>query len=665
MVQKKGKERKPRFILSGPPVFLVALLGISVLSWFFNREASGSASLSYGELMQILQIDDPSVKFQNVRVSPTEVRGDIATSDRLSESTPGTLKPNETRPFRTRTGLAKDAKLQELLLKRAGSDFVRDDEESVVRAIYSLFSVTLMILITVAFGFLIMRWMSGGNSPFSFGRSKHKLYEDTENKTTFEDVAGIEEAVAELREIVDFLKTPEKYQALGGRIPKGVLLVGPPGTGKTLLAKAVAGEADVPFFSMSGSDFVEMFVGVGASRVRDLFGQAESRAPCIVFIDELDALGKTRGHGAVGGHDEREQTLNQLLVEMDGFGSNRGVIIMAATNRPETLDPALLRPGRFDRTVVVDRPDINGREAILKVHARIVKLGKDVDLRHVASLTPGSAGADLANLVNEAALLAARNGKEEVTMADMNEAIERSAMGLERKSRIMLPDEKKRVAFHEGGHALVACSLPNSDPVHKVTIIPRGVGALGYMVQRPDDDRHMKTKSELESSIRVCLGGTLAEEIVYGDIANGATSDLNRANHIARVMITKFGMSRLGRIFHSEGEENPFLPGSGFVGSRNYSEETAREIDLEVRRLVDDGVRDVLELLGNRRLALDALAERLFEKETIEGEEVRAIIEAHCPGPKLAPGTQPIGFAHKAAPEEEAKPQVRKDSKSQ
>lgn len=642
---KKGKDRKPRSFWSAPPVLLVGVLGLMAITWIGNRESAGAASLSYGELMQILHINDPSVQFKNVKVSPSEVRGDIVTSDKISEassSTASALKPQETRSFRTRTGLARDGKMQELLLKRAGSDFTREEEDSVIRVLQSLFYMVFMILLMVGMVYLAMRWMGGGSSPFTFGRSKHKLYEDTENKTTFEDVAGIEEAVAELREIVDFLKTPEKYQALGGRIPKGVLLVGPPGTGKTLLAKAVAGEADVPFFSMSGSDFVEMFVGVGASRVRDLFGQAETRAPCIVFIDELDALGKTRGHGAVGGHDEREQTLNQLLVEMDGFGSNRGVIIMAATNRPETLDPALLRPGRFDRTVVVDRPDIAGREAILKVHARAVKLGGDVDLRHVASLTPGSAGADLANLVNEAALLAARNNKDEVGMADMNEAIERSAIGLERKSRIMMPEEKKRIAFHEAGHALVACSLPNSDPVHKVTIIPRGVGALGYMVQRPEDDRLMKTKTEFEASIRVALGGTLAEEIIYGDIANGATSDLNACNHYARMMVTKFGMSRLGRIYHSEGQENPFLPGSGFVGSRDHSEETAREIDLEIRKIVDDGVTEVRDLLKSRKAALVALAERLFEKETIDGAEVRAIIESHYPGPKLVPGTLAI-----------------------
>ena len=393
---------------------------------------------------------------------------------------------------------------------------------------------------------------------------------------TFQDVAGIDEAVEELREVVDFLKMPDKYQALGGRIPKGVLLVGPPGTGKTLLAKAVAGEAGAPFFSLSGSEFVEMFVGVGAARVRDLFSQAEAKAPCIVFIDELDALGKTRTGAVVGGHDEREQTLNQLLVEMDGFDTNRGVIIMAATNRPETLDPALMRPGRFDRQVVVDRPDISGREAILKVHTRHVKHGPNVDLRRIAALTPGSVGADLANLVNEAALMAARAGKELITMAEFEEAIERGAVGLERKSRIMNPDEKQRVAYHEAGHALVACSLPNTHPVHKVSIIPRSVGALGYVLSRPDEDRYLVTQSELESRIRVALGGTLAEELVFREISNGASNDLEQASRIARSMVKEFGMSRLGRVNFQERSGPGFLNnGFGSETERTHSEHTA------------------------------------------------------------------------------------------
>jgi cell division protease FtsH len=641
LVQKKGNDR--RMLFSGGPILLVAaLIGISLFTWQFQREPS-TVALSYGQLEQILSIDDPAVRFEKIRVGPGEVHGKIVTTDPIAATSAAAavVKPNETREFTTRLGLPRDHKLLERLRKRSGGDFDREPDESMSRTMANVVPF-FSILMTLGIGFLLFRWMSGGNSPFSFGRSKHKLYEEKGSKVTFENVAGIDEAVAELREIVDFLKTPEKYQALGGRIPKGVLLVGPPGTGKTLLARAIAGEADVPFFSMSGSDFVEMFVGVGASRVRDLFSQAETRAPCIIFIDELDALGKTRGGGSMGGHDEREQTLNQLLVEMDGFESNRGVILMAATNRPETLDPALLRPGRFDRQVLVDRPDIQGREAILKVHARTVKLGKEVDLRHIASLTPGSSGADLANLVNEAALLAARGNKDEVTMADMNEAIERKEIGLERKSRIMRPEEKTRTAYHEAGHALVACSLPTGDPVHKVTIIPRGMGALGYVLQRPDDDRFMQTQRELEAKIKVALGGTLAEELIYGEIASGATSDLNMANRIARAMVTQLGMSRLGRIYIRESNENPFLAGSSWSTGMGCSEQMAREIDQETKKIIEDSVDEVRDLLAARRDALVALAAKLIEKETIDGAEVLALIETHYLGPKLVPGTSPI-----------------------
>ena len=559
--QKKGNDR--RMIFSGGPVLvIVVLLVLSLLTWQYQREPA-TLTLSYGQLEQLVKGDDPAVQFEKVRVGPGEVHGKIVTGESITPASAAVLKPNETREFQTRLGLPGDAKLLHRLEKRAGGDFDREADESMSRVVAGVVPFFMLVLM-IGIGILMFRWMSGGNSPFSFGRSRHKLYEEKGTKVTFENVAGIDEAVAELREIVDFLKTPEKYQALGGRIPKGVLLVGPPGTGKTLLARAIAGEAEVPFFSMSGSDFVEMFVGVGASRVRDLFSQAETRAPCIIFIDELDALGKTRGGGNIGGHDEREQTLNQLLVEMDGFESNRGVILMAATNRPETLDPALLRPGRFDRQVLVDRPDIQGREAILKVHARTVKLGKDVDLRHIASLTPGSSGADLANLVNEAALLAARGNKEEVTMADINEAIERKELGLERKSRIMRPEEKARTAYHEAGHALVACSLPTGDPVHKVTIIPRGIGALGYVLQRPKTTASCRRSASSRAKIKVALGGTLAEELIYGEIASGATSDLNMANRIARAMVTQLGMSRMGRIYIRESNENPFLAGSSW-----------------------------------------------------------------------------------------------------
>jgi cell division protease FtsH len=639
-VQKKGRDTRRPFLI-GAPLVLFGLLLTGIL-WYFGRESS-VREISYGALMQILKADDPGLRIQNVAVRHNvEVRGEMVISDPVADGSSLTSKAvSEVKPFRTRIGLASDPELLKRLEARAGPTVAADQDDSAVRALQPMFTVLLMLTVLLVGGFLLLRWVSGGNSPLTFGRSRHKLYAQKDLRLTFDDVAGIDEAVAELREIVDFLKNPEKYHALGGRIPKGVLLVGPPGTGKTLLGKAVAGEADVPFFSLSGSDFVEMFVGVGASRVRDLFGQAESRAPCIIFIDELDALGKTRGGHAVGGHDEREQTLNQLLVEMDGFDSNRGVIIMAATNRPETLDPALLRPGRFDRTVVVDRPDLAGREAILQVHIRNVRLGDDVDLRHVASLTPGSVGADLANIVNESALLAARKNRGAVTMADFNEAIERGAIGLERKSRIMTQDEKLRVAYHEAGHAIVACALPNTHPVHKVTIIPRGVGALGYVLQRPEDDRHLQTRGELESDIKVALGGTMAEELVYGEISNGATSDLKHSNGIARRMVALFGMSRLGRVFYKEGEGSLFLGGNGF-GGREFSEETSREIDMEIRAIIGASLEEVRAILHARRTALDALAKLLLEKETVEGNALRQLLEDHYPGPNLVPGSVAI-----------------------
>jgi cell division protease FtsH len=607
--------------------------------WLLNREPAG-ISLKYGELKQVLQ--DPSVSFQKVKVGHNEIRGELIARDALTESAGVTEHVTRTTFHTPRLGLENDNTLAQSLDKWAPA-YQGEDERSVIEGVVSILFSCLLIASVCFLAFLMLRWLTGGNSPLTFGRSRHKLYAQKDLKITFEDVAGIDEAVAELREIVDFLKNPTKYQALGGRIPKGVLLVGPPGTGKTLLAKAVAGEADVPFFSLSGSDFVEMFVGVGASRVRDLFAQAENRAPCIIFIDELDALGKTRGGNPMGGHDEREQTLNQLLVEMDGFDSNRGVIIVAATNRPETLDAALLRPGRFDRTVVVDRPDIVGREAILKVHVRSVKVGENVDLRHVASLTPGSVGADLANLVNEAALMAARNNRDAVTMAEFDEAVERGAIGLERKSRIMHVEEKQRVAYHEAGHALVACALPNTDPVHKISIIPRGVGALGYVLQRPEDDRHLRTQSELESDIKVCLGGTLAEELIYREISNGATSDLDRASRIARRMVKEFGMSRLGRVFFREVTESPYLPGMHLgSGEREYSEQTAREIDMEVRKILDDATEEVRSILREREAALGVVAGVLVEKEVIDGGELRQMLEKHSPGPRLVPGSLPM-----------------------
>src|ERR1700675_1680936 len=464
-----------------------------------------------------------------------------------------------------------------------------------------LFSWVIPLIIMAALWLFLMRRMGGGpTQALSFGRSKAKIYDRKELKTTFADVAGVEEAKAELIEVVDFLKNAKKYQLLGRRIPKGVLLVGPPGTGKTLLARAVAGEPDVPFFFLSGSEFVEMFVGVGAARVRDLFEQAKEKAPCIVFIDELDAIGKTRAGatGFAGGHDEREQTLNQLLAEMDGFDSSKGVIIMAATNRPEVLDAALLRAGRFDRQVVVDKPDVRGREAILIVHARNVKLAASVDLHVLAARPPGMAGADLANIINESALLAARKGNDAVDMADLEEAVDRVVGGLERKSRVLSEKERDIVAHHEIGHALVASSLPQADPVHKVTIIPRGVAALGATYQLPLEDRYLLTRSELEDRIAVLLGGRVAEEVVYGEISTGAHNDLERATEMARLMVMQYGMSeQLGPMTFGGGQRALFLKGAGISQEREYSEDTARAIDGETRAIIDkiyDRVRGLI-----------------------------------------------------------------------
>ncbi|EMI21289.1 cell division protein FtsH [Rhodopirellula maiorica SM1] len=498
----------------------------------------------------------------------------------------------------------------------------------------------LMIGVLVMLGIMMLRRIGGVGSPMSFSRSRGKLYGQEELPLTFADVAGIEEAVDEVREVVDFLKNSDKYQALGGRIPKGVLLVGPPGTGKTLLAKAIAGEAGVPFFSLSGSDFVEMFVGVGAARVRDMFQQATSRAPCIIFIDELDALGKSRSGSVVGGHDEREQTLNALLVEMDGFDSNSGVIIVAATNRPETLDPALLRPGRFDRHVLVDRPDVAGREEILKVHVKNVRLDEKVELHDIASITPGFVGADLANLVNEAALLAARAEKQTVGIEQFNEAVERVTAGLEKKNRVMNEDEKIRVAYHEAGHAIVAAALPNTDPVHKVSIIPRGLAALGYTMQRPESDRYLMTKTELESNMKVLLAGTLTEEMTFQDISTGAQNDLERCTEIARSMVMDYGMSRMGRINFRRSSRSAFLASSGGDGYQmNHSEEMAKMIDKEVARIIEDALVQTREILEQRREVLEAVTQRLLDVEAIDSDELMRLIKENSRGPWLVPGT--------------------------
>lgn len=495
--------------------------------------------------------------------------------------------------------------------------------------------VVPLLLLIFFWGFLLRR-MGRGPEFMSVGRSKARIYAEDQIGVTFEDVAGLDEAKEELQEIVEFLKTPQKFTRLGGKLPKGVLLVGPPGCGKTLLARAVAGEAKVPFFSISGSEFVEMFVGVGAARVRDLFARAQERAPCIIFIDELDALGKARGINPMAGHDEREQTLNQLLVEMDGFDPKKGVILMAATNRPEILDPALLRPGRFDRHVLVDRPDLRGREEILRVHARGVKLAPDVDFRALAAMTPGFVGADLANVVNEAALLAARRGKDAVGMAEFQEAIERIVAGLEKKSRVMNEKERRIVAYHEVGHALVASALPGADQVQKISIIPRGIAALGYTLQRPTEDRYLMTRAELMDKLTRLLGGRAAEELVFGEVSTGAQDDLVKATNIARSMVLEYGMSeKLGVVAFRE-ERPQFLQVTPLPTPKEYSEETAREIDAEVREIVEGARRKAKDILRARRPILDKVAKVLLEREVIEGEELKRLLEGKGDGPDQA-----------------------------
>jgi cell division protease FtsH len=485
--------------------------------------------------------------------------------------------------------------------------------------------IPLLLLIAV-WSFFFRRMGGAEGGVMSFARSRAKIYAEDDVKVRFGDVAGVDEAEDELKEIVEFLQNPKKYTNLGGRIPKGVLLVGPPGTGKTLLAKAVAGEAKVPFFSLSGSEFVEMFVGVGAARVRDLFGQAEAKAPCIVFIDELDALGKVRVQSPIGSHEEREQTLNQLLAEMDGFDSRKGVIIMGATNRPEVLDPALLRPGRFDRQVLVDKPDVRGREEILRLHAKTVKVAPNVDLKVVAARTVGFAGADLANLVNEAALLAARKNKDAVEMSDFEEAIDRLIAGLEKK-RIMSSREREMVAYHESGHAIVASALPNLDPVHKISIVQRGFGALGYTLQLPLEDRYLVTRTDLLNQLAVLLGGRTAEEIAIGEISTGAQNDLQRATDIARAMVTQFGMSdELGTVNYEGSRRSTFLDIPMGPERGPYGEETAQRIDTEVRRLLDEAHDRAHQLLADRRHLLESVTRRLLEKEVIEGDELKELI---------------------------------------
>ena len=506
-----------------------------------------------------------------------------------------------------------------------------------------------LILLGALWFFMIRQMQTGGNKALSFGKSRARLLSMQQKKVTFKDVAGVDEAKEELREIIEFLREAQKFQKLGGRIPKGVLLVGPPGTGKTLLARAVAGEANVPFFSISGSDFVEMFVGVGASRVRDLFEQGKKNAPCIIFIDEIDAVGRHRGAGLGGGHDEREQTLNQLLVEMDGFESNEGVILMAATNRPDVLDPALLRPGRFDRRVVVSRPDVRGREEILRVHTRKIPLAEDVDLSVLARGTPGFSGADLANMVNEAALAAARQNRKAVLQYDFELAKDKVLMGVERKSLLLSDEEKRNTAYHEAGHALVAAKMPNSDPLHKVTIIPRGM-ALGVTMQLPIDDRHNYYKNYLETEIAILMGGRIAEEIFLGQMSTGAGNDIERATDMARKMVCEWGMSDLGPLTFGKKEEQIFL-GREIAQHRDYSEDTAIKIDQEVRKLVATGYNTAKQLLSENRDTLERIAKALIEREVLDANEIKILVEGKELPPIQPPSKPDDGVQHVIKPE--------------
>jgi cell division protease FtsH len=561
--------------------------------------------ISYSEFKALLR----SGQVAEVTVGDTTVRGQLKKADGPAAFT---------------TTRIEDPKLIEELDQHG----VKYAGEVVSRWLPEVLSWLVPVLLLVALWSFFFRRIGGAEGGvMSFARSKAKIYAEDDVKVSFADVAGVDEAAQELREIVEFLKNPRKYTSLGGKIPKGVLLVGPPGTGKTLLARAVAGEAKVPFFSLSGSEFVEMFVGVGAARVRDLFAQAEAKAPCIVFIDELDALGKVRVQSPIGSHEEREQTLNQLLAEMDGFDPRKAIIIMGATNRPEVLDPALLRPGRFDRQVLVDKPDVKGREEVLRIHVRNVKLAPGVDLKKVAARTAGFAGADLANLVNEAALLAARRDKTMVDMLDFDEAIDRLIAGLEKK-RVMSNKEREIVAYHESGHAIVATSLPGNDPVHKISIVARGFGALGYTMQLPLEDRYLMQRRDLMSQLAVLLGGRSAEEIALSDISTGAQNDLQRATDIARAMVTEWGMSeRLGAINFDTGRRNRFLD----VGQGNergpHSEETAKAIDEEVKMIVTEAHNDARRILLDKREVLETVTRRLLEKEVMEGDELRAILD--------------------------------------
>ena len=582
-------------------VLVIILLGLFVFQ-IYNKPKKNHDNIPFSEFSEAISAD---------KIASVMIQGRNIT---------GTYKDGK----EFKTFAPEDPDLVKRLREKGVRISARPDEESGIwqNIFISWFPMLLLIGVWI---FFMRQMQSGGGKAMSFGKSKARLFTGRENRVTFHDVAGIDEAKEELQEIIDFLVDPKKFTKLGGRIPKGVLLVGPPGTGKTLLARAIAGEANVPFFTISGSDFVEMFVGVGASRVRDLFNQAKKNAPCIIFIDEIDAVGRHRGAGLGGGHDEREQTLNQLLVEMDGFESNEGVIVMSATNRPDVLDPALLRPGRFDRQIVVSTPDVKGREEILKVHTRKTLISDNVDLSIIARGTPGFSGADLANLVNEAALIAARRNKKAVEMDDFEHAKDKVIMGVERRSMIIPYEERRLTAYHEAGHALVAKMIPGTDPIHKVTIIPRG-RALGITQQLPIDERHTYSKDYLLNSISILLGGRVAEELVIGQLTTGSGNDIERATKIARKMVCEWGMSdRLGPLNYGKNEEHIFL-GKEISRNRDFSEQTAQGIDEELKELIDNCYTRAKNLISKHIESLHALANALLEKEVLDGQEIDSII---------------------------------------
>ncbi|NPA39951.1 MAG: ATP-dependent metallopeptidase FtsH/Yme1/Tma family protein [Thermodesulfobacteria bacterium] len=583
---------------------IIGIILILAYNFFYNQSFYPVTSVSYTQFLEKVK----KGKIKEVIIQGDKVTGISKTGEKLLTYIP---RDNQFIP----------------LLKQKGVNIVVKPESQ--NNWFTNFLISwLPFIILILLWFLFLRQMQPGNKPFSFARSRARLIKEGESKVTFKDVAGIEEAKEELQEVVEFLKNPQKFTRLGARIPKGVLLIGPPGTGKTLLAKAIAGEAGVPFFSISGSDFVEMFVGVGAARVRDLFNQAKSHAPCIIFIDEIDAVGRQRGAGLGGGHDEREQTLNQLLVEMDGFDSAEGIVVIAATNRPDILDPALLRPGRFDRQVVVPPPDVNGREAILRLYAKKFKVAPDIDFKAIAKATPGFTGANLENMMNEAALIAAKKGKDRIEMEDIEEAKDKILMGKERKGFILNEEEKKIIAYHEAGHALVAYYLPDPDPVHKISIIPRGQ-ALGVTQQLPIDDRHIYTEDYLLKKITVLLGGRVSEEIVFNKVSTGAQDDLKKATQIAKKMVCDWGMSkRIGPLAFGRGEEHIFL-GKELFQIKDYSEETARIIDEEIKKIVHNCYEKAKGIINQYLNKLHRVAETLLEEETIDAEKFKLLLEGN------------------------------------